>query len=137
MRFSLGVSTQIAQSLVILYRLSILDHPCWDRGLVRQTCDLTDVLNTFVERLTQVKSAAQLDYDDESPHMKLFEVNLRKLTSIKAWWQAKEASQAPSSPAAPSNDTARGISVDPWGDAWLNDMLMMDGFQFEPIRNLA
>ena len=105
---------------------------------MRQICDLTDVLNMFVERLTQVKSAAQLDHDDDdSSHMKLFEVNLRKLTSIKAWWQSKETSQVLSSPAVPFNDTVRGISLDPLGDAWLNDVLMMEGFQFEHTGNLV
>ena len=135
-RFSMSVSTQLAQCIVMLYRLSTFDHPGWDRGHVRQTCNLSIVLDELVNNAEQVQSAAGLDYDDEWSHMKLFNAKFRKLTTLKEWWQAKESVQDPSVPAvAPAPPEAmRGVPVDPWGDTWLNDMLMMGDFQFEPYN---
>lgn len=132
-RFPIWVSTQLAQCIVLLYRLSTFDHPGWDQSLVRETCNLSVVINDVINKMTQVKSAAGLEYDDELSHVKQFEVNVRKLTYINAWWQAKDINRRHYPPAtAPVVETARSASMDASSDAWLNDMLMMGDFQFEP-----
>ena len=128
-RFIIAVSTQLASSLITLYRLTTFEHHGWDRELVRQTCCLTDILITVTEKMSLVKSAAGLDYDDDSSHMKLFEVNFRKLTSIKTWWQARESAKIPSPPTVPATAPFHNQTM---GETWLNDMLMMENFRFEP-----
>lgn len=131
-RFSIWVSTQLAHCIVLLYRLSTFDHPGWDQSLVRETCNLSAVINDVINNMTQVKSAAGLDYDDELSHMQQFEVNVRKLTCINAWWQSRDNSQRHHPPAtAPVAETAGSASMDASSDAWLNDLLMMEEFQFE------
>lgn len=130
--FPMWVSTQLAYSIVLLYRLSTFDHPGWDQSLVRETCNLSTIINDVLHNMAQVKSAAGLEYDDESSHLKLFEVNVRKLTHIQTWWQSRDNSQRNCPPATgPVPETARHASMDISSDAWLNDFLMMGVFQFE------
>lgn len=131
-RFPLWISTQLAHAIVTLYRLSIFDHPGWDQTLTKETCNLSEVIDAVTHRMTQVKLAAGLVYDDEPSHTRIFEVNVRKLTFIKTWWHSKDNSQRHDpSAAAPASETADKDAMDASGDAWLNDFLMMENFQFE------
>jgi len=131
-RFSVWVSTQLAHCIVLLYRLSTFDHPGWDRSLVRETCNLSVVINDVINNMIQVKAAAGLEYDDDLSHVKRFEVSVRLLTRINAWWQSKDNIQGhPPRVTTPVNETARGAWIDASSDAWLNDVLMMGDFEFE------
>ncbi|KAI2464462.1 putative C6 transcription factor [Annulohypoxylon bovei var. microspora] len=44
---------QLARCIVILYRLSTLENPAWDRKVIRDTVDLIQVLERIAERLEQ------------------------------------------------------------------------------------
>ena len=131
--FPLWISTQLAHGVVLLYRLSTFDHPGWDLSLVRDTCNLSVVINDVIINMTQVKSAAGLEYDDEPSRIKLFDISIRKLTRINAWWQSKDNSQRDDHPPAADRifETAHSASMDAFDDAWLNDVLMTADFQFE------
>lgn len=132
-RFSMAISTQLARSLVILYRLTTFDHPGWDRELVRQTCDFAEILNTVTNEMSQVKAAAGLGYDDSSYHVSLFEANIRKLNFIKSWWQAKGSADNPASPTKPPDSVASGSTAMTFPDEiWLNQMLTMEEFTSGP-----
>ncbi len=68
-RFSIWVSTQLARCIVLLYRLFTFDHPDWNQSLVRETCNLSTIINDVINNMTQVKSTTDLEYDDELSHM--------------------------------------------------------------------
>lgn len=133
-RFPLSISTQLAQCIVMLYRLSTYDYPGWDCSLVRQTYSLSEMMDKIVHRFAQVESAAGLDYNDDLPtHVKLFSNNLQKLTSILEWWQAKESAlNGAAGNGTPTDRPVESAPIDPSEDAWLNDVLMMGDLQYEP-----
>ena len=80
----------------------------------------------------QVQSAAGLDYDDDPSHTRIWELNVRKMNFIKAWWQAKESAQNSSPPTtSPARDAAKAIPMALSNETWLNDMFMLENFQFE------
>lgn len=130
-RFPLWMNTQLAHAIVMLYRLSIFDHPGWDKSLVKEICNLSEIIDAVTNRMTEVKLAAGLVYDDEPSHTRMFEVNVRKLNFIKTWWHSKDNTQSDDpSAAVPASGTAQNDAMDSSGDAWLNDFLMMENFQF-------
>ncbi|KAL8830947.1 MAG: hypothetical protein Q9191_001155 [Dirinaria sp. TL-2023a] len=129
-RFTIAITTQLAHSIIILYRLETFDHPGWDRELVRQVCNLTDILSAVTERMGQVQSAAGLEYDPS--HTTIWELNVRKMSFIKTWWQAKEHAENPRPPSAPpAIEAARAAPMAIPSETWLNDMFMLEDFQFE------
>ena len=136
-RLPLSISTQLAQSIVVLYRLTIFECSGWDRKLVRETCSLSCILEQVVKKFQRVPVEAGLVYDDESLHFKLFSVNIRKLTSIKDWWQAKESALQQATDLESSQIPAVGDNVPTvhFGDAWLNEMLMGE-FQSDPLQTM-
>src|SRR5580700_7033839 len=52
--------TQLAHCVVVICRLSTFDTPDWDRSLVRETVNLSAVLDQLGENLAQVKIVAGL-----------------------------------------------------------------------------
>lgn len=131
-RFTIATTTQLAHSIIILYRLETFDHPGWDRELVRQVCNLTDILNAVTERMTQIQSAAGLEFDGDPSHTSIWELNVRKMTFIKTWWQVKENAELLRPPSAPpASEAARAIPLAIPNEEWLNDMFMLEDFRFE------
>jgi hypothetical protein len=57
----IGFSMSISHCIIALHRLSTINDPDWDRGLVRETSNLSLVLDPLVKKLAQVKVAARLD----------------------------------------------------------------------------
>lgn len=53
--------TQIAHGVITLYRLSVFEAVHWDRGLAKETAELSATLGTLIEKMRQVKHAAGLD----------------------------------------------------------------------------
>ncbi|KAL8832018.1 MAG: hypothetical protein Q9170_005051 [Blastenia crenularia] len=136
-RVPLSISTQLAQSIVTLYRLSIFECPGWDRSLVRETCNLTCILDRVIDKFQRVQSEAGSGTDDGSLHFKLYSTSLRKLTSIKNWWQAKEDALQQPLDLESAQPQPAGASIPAFdaGDAWLNEMLMLGDFQFDPLQS--
>lgn len=118
----------------MLYRLAIFDCSGWDRDLVKQTCDLTNIMTTIIDRMSRVKEAVGPDYDDGSWQIKLYEHTVKKLTFMKTWWQTKESQQqAPApQPVMTAPEATATFPTDFLSDAWFNDMLMTDNFLLEP-----
>ncbi|PWY64730.1 hypothetical protein BO94DRAFT_357097 [Aspergillus sclerotioniger CBS 115572] len=48
----------LARSIVVLFRLSILNDPVWDTGLMRSTVDVLQVMDRLISNLQQARAAA-------------------------------------------------------------------------------
>ena len=134
-RFTIATTTQLAHSIVMLYRLVTFDHPGWDRDLAKRVCGFAEVLNAVTDRMEQVQLAAGLDYSGDPSHLKLFDTNARKMALIRSWWQAKESAQIPSPRLRPP-DPSEATGTSPMNlssETWLNDMLMTEDFLSEPF----
>lgn len=123
--------TQLAHCLIALYRLSTLDDPDWDLGLVRETLDLSLVLDQVVTKMAQVKLAAGLDYGS-SEDSDVFSQNSRRIGSIKAWWDAKISMDLTERNIAAVDETVGEAATDFLDDAWLKDILGPWDLQLEP-----
>ncbi|KAK9350915.1 hypothetical protein V1523DRAFT_435885 [Lipomyces doorenjongii] len=78
-------------SSIRLYRLSTCEHPEWDRGLVRETLDVSLILEEAEKKFAQVKEAAGLDLGG-SENLDFFSIMASKLRSIKMSWDAMSIS---------------------------------------------
>ena len=111
---------QMAFCILGLYRLTTFDDPAWDRGLVRDTADLSLILGQLIEKFTQVKAAGGLD-SGTSEDKDLFSANARTITAIKTWWDAKVAAE-PNDNNVGLNETLGEMNMDIFDDVWLRDM---------------
>ncbi|OOG00092.1 hypothetical protein ASPCADRAFT_203985, partial [Aspergillus carbonarius ITEM 5010] len=48
----------LARSIVVLFKLSILNDPVWDTGLMRSTVDVLQVMDQLISNLQQAREAA-------------------------------------------------------------------------------
>ena len=103
-----------------LYRLTTLDDPAWDRGLVRDTADLSLILGQIIEKCAQVKAVVGLD-PGTSEDKDLFSGNARTIKAIKTWWDAKVAAELNDNNIG-LNETLGEMSMDIFDDVWLRDM---------------
>ena len=114
------IFTQMAFGILALYRLSIFDDPVWDRGLVRDTADLSFILGQIIEKSSQVKAAANLDpgtIEDKD----MFSGNARTIKAIKTWWDAKVAAEVNDNNIG-LNETLGEMNMDFFDDVWLRDI---------------
>ena len=119
--FPMSVYAQLAHCLVTLSRLSTFEHPEWNLGLARQTCDMSIIADQVVKIFAQVKSIAGLDIGSfESNDM--FTGVSRRIQTIKNWWDGKIFAESVV-PDAAANATLTESSFDFSDDAWLRDML--------------
>ena len=70
-----------------LWRLLTCEHPEWDRGLVRESLDVTSILEEIEKNFAQVKEAADLDRGG-SQDFDFFSIMASRLRSIKGSWDA-------------------------------------------------
>lgn len=120
----------------VLYRLSILDEPDWDRNAVRQTADIITVLNEAANKMSLVNAAAGIVEDGAHPY--IFTKGAAVLRNTITIWEASLAQHGVSGvdvsvgTAASNNATGNDIAF-PGGDpmpmmmefgneAWLTDM---------------
>lgn len=75
---------QFARCVVILYKLSTLDDPAWDRGAVCNTVDLLKLLDQMMDNLELASSEAGEQADDDL----LKQITLRGRMS-RAWLSTK------------------------------------------------
>ena len=83
--------TKMARCLIGLWRLSTCEHSEWDRGLVRETLDVSQVLAQTQTSFAQVKQAARLDRGG-SADQDFFSIMSTRLLSVKASWDAHAVS---------------------------------------------
>ena len=126
--FSLPIYTQMAHGVIILFRLLTFDDPLWDRGVARDTADLSQILEQLIQRFSQVRAAADLDHGS-SEEKDIYSGNARFLSTIKAWFDAKIAAEQ-NDPMA-LDETLGEINLDCFDDVWLKDILTQGDGQFE------
>ena len=126
--FSISIFTQMAHCIITLHRLLTIDDPIWDRKLARDTADLSLILGKMIEKLSQVKVAADLDSGD--PEAKdIFSSTGRTLESIKIWWDTKLAAELTNN--VISDETLGETSMESFDDVWLENILYSGDGQFD------
>lgn len=78
---------QLAYSLAVLYKLSTLDDPAWDRSMVRTTVDLLTVLDQLIANVQQISKRRECTSDSREGH--LFSCAVHKIQAIRAKWEAR------------------------------------------------
>ena len=119
------IFTQMAFCILALYRLSTLDDPAWDRGLVRDTADLSLILGQVIEKFAQVKAAVNLD-PGTSEGKDMFSGNARTIKAIKTWWDAKVDAELNDNNMG-LNETLGEMNMDFLDDVWLRDIFGQGG----------
>ena len=121
---SFPVFAQFARSIALLYKLSVLDDPSWDIGLVRSTVDILQILNRL---LSNLELANQMCFDGAEDSVAARTIKV--FAAVRAWCSAKLGSSGNE-----ANDTnlpltsEAGMFQDPFNlesldDAWLGDIL--------------
>ena len=129
----ISLLSKMAHALVALSRLSTFEHPGWDLKIVRETCNLSTILDEIALRFTQVRTMARIDLGISGDN-DTWSNTSRRIFAIKSWWNAKLAAEEQASTGLdnPVADPAfTGGPIDFSDDAWLRDMLGLDDSQFE------
>lgn len=127
---SMAVFTQMAHCIIALFRLSTLDYPGWDCGVVRNLANLSAILGQIINNMVQVKPAAGLDRGD--PEDKdIFSAKFRKVDKIKTWWDSKVAAESNGLDAIVADEAMTEAPVDFWDDVWLQDVLGAGPYGYE------
>ena len=126
------IFAQMAFCILALYRLATFDDPAWDRGLVRDTADLSLILGQIIEKFAQVKAAVNLD-PGTSEDKDMFSGNARKLQAIKTWWDTKVAAELNDNNNNNNNnnmgvnETLVEMNMDFLDDVWLREIFGQSG----------
>lgn len=115
---------QLARYIVVLYKLSTLDDPAWDTGLVRSTIDLLFVLDEIINNLKEVREIC-----GESPDDGIIARSVRIFSSVRSLCGAKLAADTDGSnhPSFQNATSENGIfldsmSIEGLGDIWMRDI---------------
>ncbi|PYH65324.1 Zn(II)2Cys6 transcription factor domain-containing protein [Aspergillus vadensis CBS 113365] len=87
--FPFPIFSQLVRHLAALYRLSTLDdddEPAWDRGHVRQTVDLMEVMDRLIGNLGQAAALARLEAQGEDEDEDVFFYSIGKYESVRLKW---------------------------------------------------
>ena len=126
--FSIPIFTQMAHCIIALFRLLTLDDPVWDRGLARDTTNLSLILGKVVEKLSQVKLAANLDHG-VSEDKDTFSWTARTIRATKTWWEAKLSAESADNVAL--DETLGGTNLEFSDDMWLKDIIGQGDYPFD------
>lgn len=118
--FSIPICIQMAHCIIALFRLSTFDDPIWDRGLVRETANLSLILAQIIENHNQVKVATNLDHG-ASEDKDVFSGTARTIEAIKSWWDGKLVAEVADSIVL--NETLGEMNMDFADDVWLKELL--------------
>lgn len=77
--------SQLAYFTVVIYRLSTLEDPHWDRAAVRQTYDALQLLDALTAKMSQVAAASGIISD--RPDGDTFTKTGKTIEPIKAAWE--------------------------------------------------
>lgn len=75
---------QLARSIVVLFKLSVLKDPAWDLSLVRSTVDLLEVMNRLIVQLSEAR-----DILGEQARNGYLDRAVKIFTIVKSWSAAK------------------------------------------------
>ena len=126
--FSISIFTQMARCIISLFRLLTLEDPLWNRGLARETANLSDILEQIIEKHSRVKIMADLD-SNGSEFEDIFSRTAGKLRSIKTWWDAILAAEL--AHGIVSEETLGEASMEVMDDMWLRDIFSQFDGQFD------
>lgn len=123
----------MAHCITVLFRLLTYDDPIWDRGLVQDTANLSQILGQIIEKASQVRVVVGLDHG-VSEKKDPFSVTARTLETIKTWWDAKLAAESNND--IDLNETLGEMNMDFLDDVWLKDMLGQGDYNFDLNMNM-
>ena len=114
----------LTRSLIILQKLSVLEHPDWSLAYVRESVNFMDVLDILAERLAQVRSAICFD-QEISDEIDMFSRAATKISCVKSFCEGKMPFEA--SGHDPQNwdpEVLRTVqSMDFVDELWLKDIM--------------
>ncbi|KAL4738265.1 hypothetical protein BDV11DRAFT_190010 [Aspergillus similis] len=97
--FSSLVYANMMRCFIGLYRLATCVHPEWDQALLRETLNVSWILEEASKRFAQVKGAAGLDPDSSEDHTS-FSMVASRLQSMKVSWDAMTSPMSSFTPAS-------------------------------------
>ncbi|KAL8907092.1 MAG: hypothetical protein Q9171_005997 [Xanthocarpia ochracea] len=89
--FSASIYAMMARCLIDLWRLSTCEYAEWDHSLVRESLDVSSVIEQTQRNFSMVKDSAGLDLGG-TQDCDFFGIMAIKLSSMKASWDAMSAS---------------------------------------------
>lgn len=121
----LGLTTitylSMARCFIGLYRVSVFEHPDWDRALVRTHFDLVSFAGTVEEKFLSVRSAAGLDTDG-SDGLNTFTILAAKIGRVRVAWDPNKAASTAADLATESQNTF-DFSMELSDEDWLRDLV--------------
>jgi len=127
------VFTQLTHSIVILYKLSVLDDPAWDRGLVRETVDIFLILEQLIGNFQLMAGTTD---STEEPAAHVFAKLAYLFDSVRTWLKNKpipsrvhENSASSANSHTNNGDGAGEVALqdgelmDMMDDAWMSEVL--------------
>jgi hypothetical protein len=94
--FPFIIFSQLTRCLIVLFKLSTLDDPAWDKSFVRNTADVILILNQAIFNLRQVNWLAKLE--DDNPEVNVFSRGADSYEAIRMRWEVKVAETDTSTP---------------------------------------
>jgi hypothetical protein len=107
-------------TFVVMYRLSMFEHPEWDRSLCQAHIDLSSFLEESENKFAQVKEVAGLDTEG-SDDVDTYTILAIRLRNVKRLWDTMNASTM-STIGIPSTEKLYPYHMDLMEDDWLRDL---------------
>lgn len=85
--FPFSMYAQSVSCLLVLFRLSTLENPSWDKSHARKTIDVLEVMDQMVRNLEEVATLAGLE--SEEPGGDMYSRTAKKFASVRPLWEAK------------------------------------------------
>jgi hypothetical protein len=82
--FSMSIWKQLTGKLLALYRLSALDDPAWDTGLVRRSANLSLILDQITSNLQQVALSCGWK-NDRAGQENVFSRSIKVIGIVRTW----------------------------------------------------
>jgi hypothetical protein len=126
---SFSIMIQFSHSCQVLYRLSLLEDPGWDRALVRQTADIIAYLERASAKTQEVHDMGYFDFGCTATE-NVFEKAAAGLRSATGIWNATldqvgaVASRAQPTAGAIADDPMEPVLAEILDDTWLTDMFV-------------
>lgn len=79
---------QFSFALVSLYKLSTLEDPAWDKGMVRNTANVLEFLDRCTYNMKRCADSIP-DLDPDDPQWNIWEKGVKMCHSIKQGWEPK------------------------------------------------
>lgn len=97
--FPFTIFSQMSRLLMNLFRLSTLDDPAWDNGLVRNSLDILQVLNRLIEMMRETSQQPSLVGNHSE--VDVFTRGGRMLQYLKQTWEDSLLATVPAQASEP------------------------------------